>query len=378
MALAVIALSFSLSYQILLPVVPVIAQARGGPALAGAATTALSIGAVVGEVATGWLMIHITARKLILLAHLAVMGGSIVFALPDPAVSMLLGGAALRGLGMGVSQVASLAVLAVLSSRDSRGRAIGTYGLALSAPAIVAPAMGISLASHGFVLLDAILASISGLIGGLAVWMVPPVKVVGIGAVASWKAMGNQRVLLPLLGYVIACCSFGALATYVPIALPQAGLGSAAAFLFIMGLTRTLARWLVGRLSNARRIEYALATASGVVVVASCLLAVGEVLGVVVSAITYGIAFGVLQTTAFLAILRRVGEASANLASSGWSSGTDLGIALGGVLVGVAAAHGGYLVVTLSIAGVGVLMLPCFLVSALIAEPRLHQIGSVQ
>src|SRR6266849_7089227 len=56
LVLAGIATSVAISFNILLPVVPVLMERRGPHGAAGAATAALFVGAVAGEVLTPWLM----------------------------------------------------------------------------------------------------------------------------------------------------------------------------------------------------------------------------------------------------------------------------------------------------------------------------------
>ena len=140
--LAGIATTIAVSFNTLLPVVPVLME-RGGPhGAAGAATAALFVGAVAGELITPWLMSRWSSARLLVAGQLMTAVPSLVYALPHPDPRLMLVAAALRGLGMGVAIVVSVALVGELTTPERRGRSIGYYGLALSAPGIILPFPG--------------------------------------------------------------------------------------------------------------------------------------------------------------------------------------------------------------------------------------------
>ena len=72
--LAGIATSIAITFNMLLPVVPVLVERRGPHGAAGAATAALFMGAVAGELLTPWLMSRWSSSRL-LVAGPALAGG---------------------------------------------------------------------------------------------------------------------------------------------------------------------------------------------------------------------------------------------------------------------------------------------------------------
>lgn len=342
---AALAVCISVSFQILLPVVPVIAEHAGPHGIGGAATAALSAGAVIGEVWTPWLMSRMSSRRLLIFGQLVTAGASLVYVLPDLGAGTMIAAALGRGIGMGVAIVVSVATLSDLTPPDRRGTAIGQFGLALSLPGIFVPSFGLYLLSLGHLDFDAAIACVSGLAGAPVAFMIQDQAAQPVTAPAGLLATARQpRVAMVLAGFVLASCSFGGVFTFAPIALPLKGVGSATAFLLVAGVARALSRWWAGPLGDRRPIRQVVLTADALVLCSLVLLGL-QVSGAGLLAVgfVYGIGYGAIQTTSFLALTQSASRRSVGALSALWNSGTDLGSALGGALLGIAAAQFGYL-----------------------------------
>ena len=90
----------AISFQILLPVVPVMAERQGPHGIAGAATAALFVGAVIGELSTPWLLTRFRSNRLLVAAQLLTALPSLVFVLQHPPTWAMLAAAFGRGLAM--------------------------------------------------------------------------------------------------------------------------------------------------------------------------------------------------------------------------------------------------------------------------------------
>ena len=337
---------------------------RAGPhGAAGAATAALFIGAVTGELSTPWLMTRQRSSHLLIAGQMLTALPSLAYVLPHPATLVMLAAASARGLGMGVAIVVSVALLSELTAPNRRGTSIGYYGLALGAPGIIVPSIGVFLLASGHAYVDALIAVASGLVGVLFALRIPdrPVHVV----VASTNLLGAIRrpgLLVVFVGFVLTSCSFGGVVTYVPVALPLSGLGSAAAFLLVLGVLRAASRWLAGVLGDRLPTRIVLiggvaASLAGLVVLA---LHNGGVT-VLVGAAAYGAGYGTIQTTAFLALSERGTRSDSGAISALWNSGIDLGSSLGGTLIGLAAATYGYVAAVWVLPVVVAASLPLFM-----------------
>ena len=363
MVLAALAATIAISFNVLLPVVPVLLERRGPHGAAGAATAVLFAGAVIGEWVTPWLMTRLSSARLLIAGQLLTAVPSLVYVLPNVDRWPMLGGAGMRGLGMGLSIVVSVALVAKLSPAGRRGKSIGYFGLALSVPGIVLPSIGVGLLDVGRADVAALIAFLSGLAGALLATRLPreteAAEAVATNILAAFKLPGLFALFA---GFVMVSCSFGAIITFAPIALPSDGLGSAAIFLFVSGAWRAASRWLAGMLGDHQPPRLVLVGGVALSLLGLVALAVpGGAITVLVSATAYGIGYGAVQTSVYLVMTERGTASYWGAISALWNSAIDLGASLGGVLLGLGAARYGYGSAIWAVPAVMLLALPLFL-----------------
>ncbi|HEY3195613.1 MAG TPA: MFS transporter [Candidatus Dormibacteraeota bacterium] len=360
--LAGIAASISSSFSMLLPVVPVLVERQGPHGAAGAATASLFFGAVLGELVSPWLMTRWSSTRLLIGGQLLYAVPSLIYVIPAVTTLPMLVAAGLRGLGFGVSIVVSVVLVAELSQPHRRGTAIGYFGLAISLPGVVLPSLGVSLVEAGRTDLAATIALLSGLVGARLALLVPVSAAAGIpGAGNLIDAARRPAVLALFVGFVVVSCSFGGIVTYAPVALPAAGVGSAAVFLFIAGACRAASRWLAGVLGDRRPAQLVLIGGIALTLLGLVALAApGGPIVVVVAAMAYGTGYGAVQTAVYLVMVER-GGAGWGPISALWNSAIDLGASLGGVLLGVLAALYGYATAIWVLPAVVLISVPLFL-----------------
>jgi MFS family permease len=361
--LAALAVCISVNFQILLSVVPVMVERAGPHGTAGAATAALFIGAVTGELATPWLMSRQRSTHLLVAGQLLTAIPSLVYIVPHPAIWAMITAASARGVGMGVAIVVSVALLSELTEPHRRGTSIGYYGLALGMPGIIVPSIGVFLLASGHTEVDALIAFATGLVGVLFALRIPDRPVhVARASTNLLDAIRRPGLLMVFAGFVLTSCSFGGVVTYAPVALPLNGLGSAAAFLLVSGAARAASRWLAGVLSD--RLPVRMVLMCGVVASLAGLIVLAlhsSAATVLVAAAVYGAGYGTTQTAAFLAMSDRGIRSDAGAISALWNSGIDLGSSLGGTLIGLAAASYGYLAAVWVLPVAVTMSLPLFL-----------------
>jgi len=361
--IAAFAVCISIAFQVLLPVVPVMAEREGPHGVAGAATFALFVGAVAGELLTPWLMSRLRSKHLLVAGQLVTAVPSLVYVLPHPPLWAMMVAASTRGIGMGVAIVVSVALLSDVTASHRRGASIGFFGLALSAPGIFVPAVAVFLLANGRADVDALIAFASALVGAVIALRISerPAHI----AQQSTNLLGAIRrpgILIAVVAFVLASCSFGGVITYAPVALPLEGLGSAATFLLVSGATRAASRWLAGILGDrwsARKV-----LAGGVLVSLAGLVALAMNSGpftVLFAAAAYGAGFGAVHTAAFVSMSESGTRSDAGAISALWNSAIDMGGSLGGSLVGIAAASYGYAAAVWVLPAVMALSLPLFL-----------------
>lgn len=364
--LAGLAVCISISFQILLPVVPVMAERQGPHGIAGAATAALFVGAVTGELSTPWLLTRWRSRRLLIAAQLLTALPSLVFVITSPPTWAMLAGAYGRGLAMGVAIVVSVTVLSDLTPANRRGTSIGYYGFALSAPGVFVPSAGVLLLANGRSDVDGLIAFAVGVAGAFIAMRIPerPARPSQqtIGMLATLRRPGMFAVFA---GFVLVSCSFGGVFTYAPIALPLQGVGSAATFLLAVGSTRALSRWLAGFLGDRVPARVLLLGALPIALGSLVALALtSAAIWVVVAGVLYGVGFGAVHTASYLAMNERGTSSNSGAISALWNSAVDMGGSLGGTTIGVVAAQYGYGAAAWALAGVAALALPLFLLPA--------------
>src|SRR5205823_1193854 len=229
---------------------------------------------------------------------------SLVYLIPRGPSWAMLAAASGRGLGMGVAIVISVALISELAAPSRRGAAIGLIGLGLSGPGIFVPSVGVYLLSIGRPELDAVIAFVASAAGGLVALAIPertvhvtekPTNLIG--------ALRRPGMLVIMAGYVLTSCSFGGVVTFVPVALPLNGLGSAAAFLLVSGAARAGSRWLAGVLGDRAHSRAVLVVGMVLSLAGLATLAVSSgVMAVLFAAFTYGVGYGAVQTAAYLAM----------------------------------------------------------------------------
>ena len=328
----------------MLPVGPVLAERAGPHGMAGAATFALFIGAVTGELSTPWLMSRMRSTRLLVAGQLLTGLPTLVFVFPHPALSAMIVATAARGVGLGVAIVVSVVLLSDVTAPNRRGATIGYYGLALSGPGIFVPSLAVFLLANGRADVDAVIACVSALVGAaIALKISERAAHVARESTNLLAAIRRPGILIAMIAFVLACCSFGGVITYAPVALPLEGLGSAAAFLLVMGATRATSRWVAGVLGDRWPARSVLVASVALALLGLVALAIGgSPLTVLFAAATYGAGFGGIHTTAYLVMTERGTRSDAGAISALWNSGIDMGGSLGGSLVGLAAASYGY------------------------------------
>ena len=361
--LAALAVCISVAFQILLSVAPVIAERAGPHGIAGAATAALFVGAATGELSTPWLLSRFRSTQLLVAGQLLTAFPGLIYLVPHPALLALLPATTARGFGMGVAIVVSVVVLSDLTARTRRGRAIGYYGLALSGPGVFVPSLGVFLLANGRADVDALIAFAAGLIGAVIALSIPSPRQAAGPTSNLLDALRRPGILSLFAGFVLASCSFSGVITYAPVVLPLDGLGSAASFLLVMGAARAASRWIAGVLGDRQPARLVLLCGMALSLAGLVVLGLhgGGALTVLAAAAMYGVGFGAIHTTSFLAMSERGTAADSGAISALWNSGIDVGGSLGGSLIGVAAASFGYAAAIWVLPAVAALALPLFL-----------------
>ena len=339
-----IAALLSVTFQILLPVVPVLLERNGPHGAAGAATATLFVAMVSGELVTPWLQSKVGISKLLIAGALLLALPSLVYAHPLVSPTWIVLATAVRGFGMGVAIVVCVVLATSYAPSRSSGRAIGYFGLATGIPGVVVPSIGLWLLNAGRTDLVALFALSSAVMAGLLGFALRPrSSPPSLQAIKLSIAIRRPGLGLIFASLGLASCTYGGIVTFIPIALPASGASSAALFFLLFGGCRAIGRWLSGLLadfhSGRRVFAVGLALSAGGLVAVSGRPAPAFVL---LGAIAYGFGIGAVQTGAYICLAERSPSSESTWVSALWNSALDIGSATGGAMLGLGAAFYGY------------------------------------
>jgi MFS family permease len=246
------------------------------------------------------------------------------------------------GLGEGLIFTAGGAWVVALASAQRRGKALGLFGLSMWSGLTAGPLIGELLRSS---------------FGYSAVWLFS-IAAPTLGALVAWQILEshivspktrNSSPLLPRaairpgLAFALANVGYGALAAFIVLLFTARGLrggaGTFTAFGAAFVTTRLFAAGLPDRL-GARRVAFfaACSEAVGLALIAG---AVNQELAMV-GAVVMGCGFSILYPALALLAVNGVETAHQGAAIGAFTAFWDLGLALGGPLLGALAAFRGY------------------------------------
>lgn len=333
------ALSFA-GFSALVSIVPLWAVHGGADEVGAGLVNAVMMAATVAVQTTVPSALRRFGWRVTLLARVVLLGAPSLVLLATDALPAILALSAVRGAGFAVVTVCGSSAVARLVDAPRRGRAIGLYGLSLSAPQILLVPTSVWIANN------------------VGIWAVFAIGAAPIAATIPAYLLGRRldhaarapepelphgptsRLWLPLIAPSAVLLTItapgGALLTFVP-QFPEVG-SYAVAGLFALTVCSASARWLIGALAD--RFGYLpfqppllLLGAAGL---ASCVWAMAGGGG---GALVTGIAYGSLQNVTLVESFAVVGPRHRDAASAVWNIGFDAGTGIGSLLVGFIAAH---------------------------------------
>lgn len=355
------------SYYLLLSAVPAHIATLGGDFAAGLATSTLMATTIVGELyavrVMGWI-----GRGPALTSALLALAVPSLWSLSDSILMVLLS-CGVRGLGVGVLLVAAGGLAAKIAPVARRAEAMGVYGVASAAPAILCIPLGPWALSHGGPWLIALAAAALAMAGTICIALLPR------SSEGPQVASGTNH--LPTLrdaAWPTAALAFGAIAigaavTFLPLAHRELSTGTIMLALLLQGLTSATARWGSGRFVDRAGPEGAMISGIALTAVSTLLLALNGDTAVIAGMVLSGAAFGVLQTASLAQLLSRTTVTEVDGASALWNAAYDAGLGLGGFAIGILATTLGYSA-AFAMTGVGVATLGLIIFRLFEAEGR--------
>jgi MFS family permease len=333
------------SFFLLLSVMPMLAAAAGaGSSAAGLITGSLLLGTVAAE-AVAAAAIRRFGYRMVLAAAAVLLGAPALAMLAREPQAVMVSVSVVRGLGFGLSGVATGALTARLLPPARRGEGLGLLGVVSGIPAVVALPAGVWLAGHHLAAVAAAMAATAGLLPLAAIRWLPGGREARPAARArpmpaarsTGRAMG-AALRLPLI-FAAATIAAGVLDSFLPLAkgVPS-NLASAA--LLVQAVTATLSRWQAGRhgdrYGHTRLLIPALAAAA---LGMATMMVLGSPVVIFAGMALFGAGFGVIENATFALLIEQLPEAKA---SALWNLAYDAGYGAGPAVFGLICVRTGY------------------------------------
>ena len=334
-----------LNVPALMSVVPLVAQLDSGKPADGGLVTALFSGSTVcAELWMPTLLGHRRPGRLLALGLVLIGSGSLAHLALGAYLPGLLALAAVRGLGFGTAVVTGAVLVAQLAPGLARGRAVGNLGLTIGLASMLSPSLGLVLFDR---LGASVVFAVTGLVALVGASLVdgvdrglprPTTRTVHVA-----EGLRRAGLRAPVLALAVLTMTYSGLVSFGPRLLAPDGWGSAASFFLVYGAARAAARWWGGRVAD--RAGSALVVLPGLALAVLGLLLLTVSLGapvVLTAGVLYGAGCGMAQSGVFVGMLERVHRGEVPLVSTLWNLAFDGGVSVGGVLLGLVAAGGGY------------------------------------
>ncbi len=333
------------SFFLLLSVMPMLTAAAGaGSSAAGLITGSLLLGTVAAE-AVAAAAIRRFGYRMVLAAGAVLLGTPALAMLAREPQAVMVSVSLVRGLGFGLSGVATGALTAKLLPPGRRGEGLGLLGVVSGVPAVVALPAGVWLAGHHLAAAAAAMAATAGLLPLAAIRSLPGGREAPRSSRAGRLpgARGSRRMTgaalrLPLI-FAAATIAAGVLDSFLPLAkgIPS-NLASAA--LLVQAVTATLSRWQAGRhgdrYGHARLLIPALAVAA---LGTAAMIVLGSPVVIFAGMVLFGAGFGVIESATFALLIEQLPEAKA---SAWWNLAYDAGYGAGPAVFGLICVRTGY------------------------------------
>ncbi|MFD0696781.1 MFS transporter [Paenibacillus sp. GCM10027628] len=287
-------------------------------------------------------------RKVILLIGLAVATIiTAVYVWADSIGSLLV----MRvgyGIGFGMSSTIIPTLVSQIIPGKRMGEGIGYFGLSTSLAMSMGPMIGLNVMRHyGFGTLSMIGTATALLIFPILILSrsIPQDSKQGqtAGSQNSNKQPFNTKLLFPALLNVLLSVTYSGLLSFIALFGEAVHLEQVGLFFLFNAFTIILIRPISGKLFDKKGHAAVLIPAAICVLASLTLLSFTTALPMLIlSALLYGLGFGSIQPTLQAWMLRLSPKEQHGMANSMFYNSTDLGVAIGALLLGAISSVTGY------------------------------------
>jgi len=335
-----------LNLQLLLSSFPAYVKDRflAGDVTVSLVTSVFAISAIATRFLTAYLIRKIHRHVILFIGLIIAAITTAVYVLASTIGSLLL----LRigyGIGFGMASTIIPTLVSQIIPSKRLGEGIGYFSLSTSLALSVGPLIGLNLMQQfGFRTLS--------IVGALTVIVIfplifitkslpsEPAKIVHTTAT---KQGFNYKLLFPASLNMILAITYSGLLSFIALYGKSVSLDQVGLFFLFNAVTVVIIRPISGRLFD-RKGHGAVLLPSAICVIASLIVLsyATTIPMLIVSALLYGLGFGAIQPTIQAWMLRVSTKEQHGMANSMFYNSTDLGVALGALLLGAIASFSSY------------------------------------
>jgi predicted MFS family arabinose efflux permease len=347
----------------LLPVAPYRIMAIGGSAaVAGLFLGFLTYSSAASAPLTGALVDRVGARRVLLIASLAITVFSLIYAVL-PTYPLMLGLVVVHGLFWSGLLSASGAYVVSLVPPARRAEGMGYWGLSTVLAVSVAPTIGLWVYSAGGWTAMCVEAAALNLLMAIMAWMLPDdlthehrARELSLSTLLEWRVLAISATLF------LYSFGYGAVTSFVALYTDANGVRPRALYFTLFCLTIVVTRPFIGRFADRVGYVRVFVPCVGLIVVGYALLALGgSRLFLIASAVLFGTGFGSAYPVFLAHVLKFVEESRRGAAFGSIIGMFDTGIGTGSIAMGWMVEHYGFQMAWATTAAVAAFAIPYFI-----------------
>ena len=348
-----------LNLQLLLSSFPAYVKDKflAGDVTVSLVTSVFAISAIATRFLTAYLIRKIHRNVILYIGLIIAALTTAVYVIASTIGSLLL----LRvgyGIGFGMASTIIPTLVSQIIPSKRLGEGIGYFSLSTSLALSIGPLIGLNLMQQfGFRTLS-IVGALTVIIIFPLIFMtksIPPEPAKIVHSTAA-KQRFNFKLLFPASLNMILAITYSGLLSFIALYGKSVSLDQVGLFFLFNAVTVVIIRPISGRLFD-RKGHGAILLPSAVCVIASLVVLsfTTTIPMLIVSALLYGLGFGAIQPTIQAWMLRISTKEQHGMANSMFYNSTDLGVALGALLLGAIASLSSYAIMYRYAAGFMVL-----------------------
>ncbi|GIP32203.1 MFS transporter [Paenibacillus sp. J2TS4] len=377
-ALTICSFLLFLNLQMLISAFPAYVknEFQAGDITVSLVTSVFAASAIATRFLTAALM-RIVHRNVILFVGLAVYALTSVLYIMAESIGSLLVMRVVYGIGFGMSSTIIPTLVSQIIPIRRIGEGIGYFGLSSSLAMSIGPVIGLNVMRElGFNTL--------AIVGAVTVLLIlpillltrsippaPPRQPEGTGTGPNKSRSFNTKMIFPALLNVLLAITYSGLLSFIALFGESVHLEQVGLFFLFNAFTIIIIRPISGRLFDSRGHAAVLIPAAISVIASLIVLSyTTSLLLLIVSALLYGLGFGAIQPTIQAWMIRSSTREQHGMANSMFYNSTDLGVAVGALMLGAISTVSSYAAMYRYSAGFMILFLVVYIMTQWVSAKK--------